>query len=68
MVETPEASVDEGGTLREALAGRGHDVLDPGAIMGDRFGGGQAVTRLSSGVLVGGSDRRKDGCAHGFEA
>jgi gamma-glutamyltranspeptidase/glutathione hydrolase len=68
VIENPEASVDEGGSLGEALAGRGHEVVDPGAVMGDRFGGGQAVTRLANGVLVGGSDRRKDGCALGFEA
>jgi gamma-glutamyltranspeptidase/glutathione hydrolase len=30
-----------------------------------RFGGGQAILR-QDGVLVGGSDRRKDGCAAGL--
>ncbi len=67
-VETPDARVDEGGTLGDALAARGHEVLGPGAVMADRFGGGQAITRLPSGVLAGGSDRRKDGCALGLDA
>jgi gamma-glutamyltranspeptidase/glutathione hydrolase len=67
-IETPDAAVDEGGTLGAALAARGHEVLRPGAVMADRFGGGQAITRLPSGVLVGASDRRKDGCALGLDA
>ncbi|MEN8182960.1 MAG: gamma-glutamyltransferase, partial [Myxococcota bacterium] len=66
-IESPEATVDEGGALGDALRARGHEVVDPGAIMGDRFGGGQAITRLSDGTFAGGSDRRKDGCALGFE-
>ena len=40
VVETPEAGVDEGGQLGESLSARGHEVVDPGAFMGDRFGGG----------------------------
>jgi gamma-glutamyltranspeptidase/glutathione hydrolase len=68
VIESPEAAVDEGGTLAEALGARGHEVVDPGAVMGDRFGGGQAITRLPDGTLVGGSDRRKDGCALGLDA
>jgi gamma-glutamyltranspeptidase/glutathione hydrolase len=67
-IETPDAPVDEGGTLGEALAARGHEVLRPGALMADRFGGGQAIARLADGVLVGASDRRKDGCALGLDA
>jgi len=67
VIETPEASVDEGGTLADALRGRGHDVIDPGALLADRFGGGQAITRFADGTLVGGSDRRKDGCALGLD-
>ena len=60
--------VEGGSTLAEALGARGHEVVDPGAVMGDRFGGGQAITRLPDGTLVGGSDRRKDGCALGLDA
>ncbi len=67
VIETPEADVDEGGSLGAALEARGHEVVDPGAVMGDRFGGGQAITRLPDGTLVGGSDRRKDGCALGLD-
>ena len=67
-IETPDARVDEGGALGDALAARGHEVLRPGAVLADRFGGGQAITRLANGVLAGGSDRRKDGCALGLDA
>jgi gamma-glutamyltranspeptidase/glutathione hydrolase len=67
VIEDPEAPIDEGGALADALRARGHEVVDPGALMGDRFGGGQAITRLSDGTLVGGSDRRKDGCALGLD-
>ena len=65
-VETPDAPVDEGGALGEALRDRGHEVLAPGAAMADVFGGGQAIARQPNGVLVGASDRRKDGCALGL--
>lgn len=67
VIEGAEAPVDEGGSLGKALEARGHEVVDPGALMGDRFGGGQAITRLPDGTLAGGSDRRKDGCALGFD-
>ncbi len=65
-VETPEAPVAEGGTLAAALAARGHAVEGAGAFLADVFGGGQAVQRLDDGLLVGASDRRKDGCALGW--
>ncbi len=65
-VETPDAVVDEGGRLGDALAARGHDVVDPGAAMADVFGGGQAVAALGDGIWAGASDRRKDGCALGL--
>jgi gamma-glutamyltranspeptidase/glutathione hydrolase len=55
-VETPEARVDEGESLVEVLRDWGHHVLDPGAVMAERFGGGQAITRLGNGVLAGGLD------------
>jgi len=63
VLEEPDLPVDEGGTLREALTARGHEVLDPGEAVID---GGQAVEHLPDGTLVGASDRRKDGCALGW--
>ena len=65
-IETPDAPVDEGGCLGDALRARGHEVLAPGAAMADVFGAGQAIARAPHGVLVGASDRRKDGCATGL--
>jgi gamma-glutamyltranspeptidase/glutathione hydrolase len=66
VLERPDLPVDEGGTLRDALAARGHEVLEPGEAVIDVFGGGQAVARQDDGTLVGASDRRKDGCALGW--
>ncbi len=66
-LEAPELGVAEGGTLGDALTSRGHEVEGPGGWMADVFGGGQAISREADGVLVGGSDRRKDGCAVGFD-
>ncbi|MBM4265406.1 MAG: gamma-glutamyltransferase [Deltaproteobacteria bacterium] len=53
---------------REALALRGHRIEDPlAALARGGFGGGQAIAiDAESGVLWGGSDRRKDGAAAGF--
>jgi gamma-glutamyltranspeptidase/glutathione hydrolase len=65
-IEAPELPVREGGTLGAALAARGHAVDGPGAVMVDRFGGGQAIAREAGGILVGASDRRKDGIALGL--
>ena len=65
-IEAPHMAVDGGGTLGDALARRGHDVVAPGEAMADVFGGGQAIERRPDGVLVGASDRRKDGCALGY--
>lgn len=64
-VETPQAPVVEGGTLADALRARGHEVEGPPAVFVDLFGGGQAIAREADGLLVGASDRRKDGCAMG---
>jgi gamma-glutamyltranspeptidase/glutathione hydrolase len=66
VLELPDAPVDEGDTLAEALAARGHEVVSPAAVMVDQFGGGQAIAREPDGTLWGGSDRRKDGCAQGW--
>lgn len=65
-IEAPGLAVDEGGTLRDALARRGHDVVAPGEALADVFGGGQAIERRADDTLVGASDRRKDGCAMGW--
>jgi gamma-glutamyltranspeptidase/glutathione hydrolase len=65
VIEAPDLAVDEGGTLGAALDRRGHAVLPPGERMADVFGGGQAIA-VEDGVLVGASDRRKDGCALGL--
>ncbi len=73
LLEAPELLVDAGAPgaasmtrLGDALAARGHAVVEPGAAMADVFGGGQAIAREADGLLVGASDRRKDGCAFGL--
>jgi len=66
LIESPELRVREGGRLADALTERGHEVVPPGAVHADRFGGGQAIARERDGTLVGASDRRKDGCAMGL--
>jgi gamma-glutamyltranspeptidase/glutathione hydrolase len=66
VVETPELTVDGGGTLGAALAARGHDVAPPGDVVADLFGGGQAIAAGEDGTWIGASDRRKDGCALGL--
>lgn len=51
-----------GADVAQALADKGHQVItDPDAI-----GGAQAIQIHESGVLEGGSDPRKDGCALGY--
>jgi gamma-glutamyltranspeptidase/glutathione hydrolase len=65
-IEAPQLRVDEGTTLGEALSARGHEVIAPGEAMADLFGGGQAIAIEADGMLVGASDRRKDGCAMGY--
>ncbi|MEQ8294621.1 MAG: gamma-glutamyltransferase family protein [Roseovarius sp.] len=48
--------------VRQALADMGHEVVVPD----EPIGGAQAVLMHESGVLEGGSDPRKDGCALGY--
>lgn len=51
---------------RRALAAMGHEV-QPETAFSPQFGGGQViVVEPETGVLAGGSDPRKDGCAVGF--
>jgi gamma-glutamyltranspeptidase/glutathione hydrolase len=70
-------AVDEGGlvlveeswntsTLAE-LARRGHRLAPVDGLQRTGFGGGQILMRHPySGVIIGGSDPRKDGCAAGW--
>ncbi|MDR9393404.1 MAG: gamma-glutamyltransferase family protein [Roseovarius sp.] len=48
--------------VRRELASMGHDVVTPD----EAIGGAQAINIRSDGVLEGGSDPRKDGCALGY--
>ena len=61
-----EQTVVERGVSAQAIEGltaRGHDV----AVASATWGGGQAIhIDWERGVLVGGSDPRKDGCALGY--
>jgi gamma-glutamyltranspeptidase/glutathione hydrolase len=54
--------------VRHALEAMGHELLPYGAMPpGTPYGGGQAIMiDHESGVLQGGSDHRKDGCAIGY--
>ena len=62
-------SMEEGwpfATLAE-LARRGHPIEPMDGFARISFGGGQIILRdPESGVLIGGSDPRKDGCAVGW--
>lgn len=48
--------------VRQALADKGHKVVVPD----EPIGGAQAILLHESGILEGGSDPRKDGCALGY--
>ncbi|MEQ8899257.1 MAG: gamma-glutamyltransferase family protein [Roseovarius sp.] len=48
--------------VRQALTDMGHEVVVPD----EPIGGAQAILMHESGVLEGGSDPRKDGCALGY--
>ena len=51
-----------GDDVRAELSALGHDVQTPEG----PIGGAQAIMVSDDGVLVGGSDPRKDGCALGY--
>ena len=60
-----ESAIDEG--VRSALTGKGHDVINAIGQSGFGVGGYQGIwIDPDSGVLMGGSDPRKDGCAMGW--
>jgi len=51
------------GSVAAGLRSRGHDVVvDPDTKGRSMFGRGQVILRQSDGSLLGGSDRRADGC------
>ena len=53
--------------VMEELRRRGHTIIPAGGEMRGLFGGGQIIERdPESGVLRGGSEPRKDGCAIGW--
>jgi gamma-glutamyltranspeptidase/glutathione hydrolase len=50
-----------------ALARKGHAIRPVDGFARRAFGGGQVIVRdPETGVLIGGSDPRKDGCAVGY--
>jgi gamma-glutamyltranspeptidase/glutathione hydrolase len=52
--------------VQQALADMGHEIIPPSRET-NQFGGGQGIIwDETEDVLLGGSDRRKDGCAAGF--
>ncbi len=60
-----EATVPD--QVRIKLSHCGHEVMDRQRTQAVLFGGGQVIVRdPSSGVLIGGSDSRKDGAAVGW--
>ncbi|MEO1140653.1 MAG: gamma-glutamyltransferase family protein [Pseudomonadota bacterium] len=64
FADAGELRVERGYTpdVRQALADLGHTVVVPD----EAIGGAQAIQIHDAGVLEGGSDPRKDGCALGY--
>lgn len=64
FAEGDELRVEDGysDTVKAELAGMGHNVVRPDTAIG----GSQAILLHEDGVLEGGSDPRKDGCAIGY--
>ena len=69
-IDAPRAFAEQGvlkvergysDAARQALAGMGHQIVTPD----EPIGGAQAIRILPDGVLMAGSDPRKDGCAIG---
>jgi len=70
-IDAPRAFADTGGLklerghapdVAQTLADMGHEIVVPR----EPLGGAQAIRIHDSGVLEGGSDARKDGCALGY--
>ena len=70
-IDAPRAFAEQGvlkvergysDAARQALAGMGHQIVTPD----EPIGGAQAIRILPDGVLMAGSDPRKDGCAIGY--
>ena len=60
-IDTPESRTRD--KIEKILSSLGHNVVRPEK----PIGGGQIISRNpASGLLIGGSDPRKDGCALGF--
>jgi gamma-glutamyltranspeptidase/glutathione hydrolase len=62
MVAGPAGLVPQEGLLESQVAQMGHKVVTPP----DALGGAQNILMQDSGVLIGASDPRKDGCALGY--
>jgi len=65
FAEGPKTVIERGvpAATVEGLKSRGHDI----AVRPLPYGGGQAIRiDWERGVLIGGSDPRKDGCALGY--
>ncbi len=60
--DTLNVETGYGDDVRAGLADLGHNV----AIPATAIGGAQGITLGDDGVLIGGSDPRKDGCALGY--